>query len=218
MTEIVQSVDPIRESLDHLLVVLFPKTKRANHPLAVGAAQGAEKYHEMNVDGQTVHISAFGKSADQADRCILLLNMLSGASSVQIFAKGRILQGVWGIHDLSRVLSCYQRSTRCRDVVAHCHKVIPGPNERHFIRIAIQRERPAASVIVKHVFPCALLAEQFRFQPGHPAKTEDLIQAEAVKSNCDWCPNFNPDAYKIEKFIETENGLIRFDAETPESR
>ncbi|MFT5725683.1 MAG: hypothetical protein ACI9JN_002810 [Bacteroidia bacterium] len=47
--------------------------------------------------------------------------------------------------------------------------------------------------IDRYVFPCKRLYYYFKFQKDHPASIENQIQAEAVNSGCDWCPNFNAD-------------------------
>ena len=103
------------------------------------------------------------------------------------------------------MLDCYLEASACDDRSAHCEKVVDDPYDTQLdreaggitIHLTTGTELPRKRVeIDRYLFPCSLLNDRFRFQTDHPASPRDQIQAGAVKQGCDWCPHFDPDAYR----------------------
>ena len=84
--ELVRSVDPIADSLGHLLVVSLPKSTSQLYPLAANIAEGATKHTTIEVDRKPVHLAAFGRSRDEAARALALMGYVSGWKTAQVFA------------------------------------------------------------------------------------------------------------------------------------
>ncbi len=172
------------------------------YPLAVNIAQGAAKYAELEVSRKPVHLAAFAKTRDEANRALALMGYVSGWKTTQVFAGGRLMQKPYAV---KQILECYLEASACRDRTAHCHRVIDDPYDRQLdpdldgftIRLSTAPEPPRQRVeIDRYLFPCSLLKDRFRFQVDHPASPEDQIQAGAVGSGCDWCPFFDPRDYR----------------------
>ncbi len=199
--ELVRSVDPIADSLGHLLVVSFPKSTSQLYPLAANIAEGATKHTTIEVDRKPVHLAAFGRSRDETARALALLRYVSGWKGTQIYAGGRLARSP---QRAGEVLDCYLEASSCNDRTAHCHTVIDDPYNTEVdaepggfaIRLSAGHDPPRQRVEVdRYLFPCSFAKSGFRFQTDHPASPQDQIQAGAVRRGCEWCPFFDSDAY-----------------------
>ena len=201
--ELTRRVDPVEDSLTHLLAISFGKSSSPSYPLAVNVAQGATKYAELEIAGKPVHFVAFARTREDAARARTILDYVSGWKTTQIFAGGKLIQDRWSV---VQVLNCYLEASACNDRTAHCHRVIDDPYLKGGelggrglslkIQVSLDPEPLKKEVrIDRYIFPCSFLQNRFRFQVDHPASPQDQIQAEAVKVGCDWCPYFDPTAY-----------------------
>lgn len=189
----------VSASLQHPLVVIFPKTRSASYAAAVNLAQQAVLYSETDVGGALFHVAGFSADKDQAARALSLVRFMHSIKGFQIYAGGKQLQD-WP--RVETVLACYLEASACKDPRAHCQMVVHAEHlvERYY------SSRPSGGVSLDLdwmksnavdggvvVFPCRyLLSRNFRFQVGHPSSLEDQMQAGAVREGCDWCPNFKP--------------------------
>ena len=189
----------VSASLQHPLVVVFPKTRSASYSAAVNLAQQAAMYSETDVGGALFHVAGFGAEKEQAARALSLVRFMRSIKGFQIYAGGKLLQD-WA--RVESVLSCYLEALACTDTRAHCMMVIHSDHltERFYsssretsvsIDLDWMRNKDAAGGLM--VFPCRYLkSRNFRYQVGHPSSPEDQVQAGAVREGCDWCPLFKP--------------------------
>jgi hypothetical protein len=200
-TNLSTSFDPMKESVNHLMGIVFAKSRSSTYPLAVNVAQGAYRYAETIIDKQTIHTVLFSMTKDDISKALALIDYLSGSKSLSIFVRGRICNNYYPIME---VLRCYTGATNCTDYRAYCCQVIDDPFlERHTggmsftIRLALNPDEVQKPTIVqKYLFPCKHLHSYFQFQKGHPSTIEDQIQAAGIEKSCDWCPNFQPSGFK----------------------
>ncbi len=193
-------IDPLKDSAEYLAVIIFGKSMSPSYPLAITAARGAARYSEVAIGKQIAHVAAFAKTKEDASRALTLLKYLGGSKTLQVFAKGKSLQSVWKAQE---VLQCYLTALSCNDHTAHCYTVLENPFREKYsgglaltIQLATEPTPAKPDLIDRYVFPCSLLLHRFRFQKGHPAKVEELIQAAAVEEGCDWCPHFDAKGFK----------------------
>ena len=201
--EVNQKFDVIQSSIDHLLTVSFSKNSSTVYPLAVNIAKGAARYAEANIGRKLVHFVAFSKTREDAGRAIALVNYVSSWKATQVFTGGKPVRNAWQV---TSVLECYLEASASKDWTAHCHYIIDDPfieepegqNSSLTWSLSEKPQAPKQALeIDRYVFPCKFLwEERFEFQIDHPAKPDDQIQAGAVKFGCNWCPNFESEAFK----------------------
>jgi hypothetical protein len=201
--KIVPKLDLIKSSVEQLVAISFPKSSSQVYPLAVNIAKGAAYYDELIIDKKIVHLVVFSKTREDAGRAIALINYIKDWKATQIFAGGKLIRNSWKTVE---IIECFLEACACKDWTAHCHYIVDNPfiekNEdegRLSFSVDFQegvRPPKIANEIDRYIFPCEFLWRSFDFQPDHPAKPQDQIQAAAVKVGCDWCPNFNPSVFK----------------------
>lgn len=194
----VVTIDPIKESLNHLLALTFPKTRSSLYPLAIAVAQGAIIYREIQIDKQIVHIVVFGKTPEDAGRAQVLLQYLRNWRGVQMFAKGQLITNPYRV---SEVLRCYLKALTVNDRTAHCHVVISDPTRSEYgggfsIHISLDEISRPSPPVDKYIFPCKFIVNEFSYIQRHPASIYDQIHARAVESGCHICPYFNERDFK----------------------
>jgi|TARA_R100000049_G_C1956766_1_gene114019 hypothetical protein len=194
-------IDPFDASLQHMLVLVFPRSTSKNFPLVLNIAEGAEQYAVAEINGKPTYFVCFGANQSDAGRAIAILDYVRTWKGVQVFSRGKLLQNSYHV---GQVLNCYLESQACRDYQAHCHKVIDDPfseevedrglslSIRFMDRLSLKHEVEMG----RYLFPCQFLFHRFMFQKDHPSSPADQIQASAVKNGCDWCPNFEPDRWE----------------------
>jgi hypothetical protein len=173
--------DPYLESENSTMVLCFQKSSSASFPVAVDLAKQADQYHEEAISGVSIYRAAFGKSKLQTAKCMELLRYIGGWKSTQIFTNGRIVQNPYSAIE---ILNCYVDALACDDWKAHCFSV-----KRDVIGTSISCDE------FKYMFPCSLIAHQYKHDPDHPSHPQDRIQALATRRGCDWCPHFNKENY-----------------------
>jgi hypothetical protein len=200
--QVIKVKDPIAESFDCLLVVVFSKSTSKNFPLVLAVCGNLDRFWTIDVGGKEAYFARFDKSQIDAARAVVLLGYIGGWKGVQIFSQGKLLNNTY---EVEMVLECYTESGSCQNLSSHCHKVIDDPFSDEIVRdrsmgITIRvTENPVYKhevEIDRYLFPCKYLLSRFRFQRDHPASPQDQIQAGAVEEGCNWCPNFNLDEWK----------------------
>lgn len=180
----------------------FAKSTSQNYPLAVNIAQSAKYYQEGTIEKKIYHFVCFEKSREDAGRAHALMHYISGWKGARVFTGGKLVQNFW---EVTQVLECYLEASGCNDWRAHCYKMIDDPylpsTENRSLSISIsltsKKNIKQKRDIDRFIFPCKFLHQLFRFQIDHPSSPENQIQAGAVETGCDWCPNF--DAQSFEK-------------------
>ena len=190
------SVDLVRDSIEQVVAVSFPKSRSAGYAAAVNIAQQADKYGEAIMNGTLFHYAAFGRSREQVALALAATRYLEGIKAVQFYAGGKLILERMRIES---VLTCYLEACACNDHRAHCNIVVTNPFTGGFadndvVSLDLDDLRAPAG----YLFPCAFLLQWGGpgLQRGHPASPEDQIQAMAVRKGCDWCPNFRPGDFK----------------------
>ncbi len=188
------SVDLIRDSIEHVVAVSFPKSRSAGYAAAVNIAQQAEKYGEADMGGMLFHYAAFGRSREQVALALAVARYLEGIKAVQFYAGGKLI--IERMRTES-VLACYLEACACNDHLAHCNKVVTAP----FSGAVVDNDLGDLDDLLTkagYLFPCAFLLRWGApgLQRNHPASPEDQIQAMGVRMGCDWCPNFRPGDFK----------------------
>ena len=195
-----ENIDPFQESMNCLIVIVFPKSSSKNFEFALNLAQGASKYNITEISGKHMHFAAFSKNQADAGRAMALLEYISSWKGTMLFSGGKLIQTGWHV---SQVIGCYLESCSCRDSKAHCNTIIDDPfiNTVQNMSMSISiLARPALKKELKidrYAFPCKYLYSYYRFEKDHPSSPQDQIQAAAVSKGCDICPHFNPDDFKI---------------------
>jgi hypothetical protein len=183
------------------LAVMFPRTRSAAYDAAASAARNAALYTEQQVGKSLFHLAGFGRTREQASLALLVVRHMRSIRGFQAFGRGAEMLDRFQIE---KVLVCYVQACGCTDPRAHCHVVIEGlPSAIHVRAPAygatmaeifpqLDRQHPPPAVAGgAATFPCRYLYDRGgRAHPGHPSTHADQIQAAAVRSGCDWCPNF----------------------------
>jgi hypothetical protein len=159
-------------SREHVLGVMFPKSKANAYPAVVAICKGAERYWEAIANGLLHHFAAFGRTPEQIARALAVANYANTMTAARFYARGLPLVDVQALYES---LKCFVQSQQCSDPRAHCIRIVEAKGARYFV-------------------PCAFLADRWAawpFDPTHPATRRDQFQALAVKAGCDWCPNFD---------------------------
>jgi hypothetical protein len=191
-------IDPFQASMGSLLVVAFPKTNSKNYAFAVQIVESAERWAIVEINGQMMHVVAFGKTQLEGGRAATLLDYSLGWKGTLLFVKGRLLRDSYRVRE---VIDCFVQSCECTDIKAHCHEVVNDPRYSRYYDDSYDRKK-----IDRYIFPCKHLLPWMRFDSKHPSSYQDQIQAEGVKHACTVCPNFNPrDFVKIEMPLKSAN-------------
>lgn len=191
-------IDPFQASMGSLLVVAFPKTNSKNYRFAVQIVESAERWAIVEINGQSMHVVAFGKSQVEGGRAATLLGYSLGWKGTLLFVKGRLLRDSYEVRE---VIECFVQSCECTDIKAHCHEVMNDPRYSRYYDDSYDRKK-----IDRYIFPCKHLMPKMRFDAKHPSSYQDQIQAAGVKYACTVCPNFRQqDFVKIEKPLKRAN-------------
>ncbi len=168
-------IDPFQASMGSLLVVAFPKTNSKNYSFAVQIVESAERWAIVEINGQSMHVAAFGKTQVEGGRAATLLGYSLGWKGTLLFVKGRLLRDSYEVRE---VIDCFVQSCECTDIKAHCHEVINDPKYSPYDYSSGRRK------IDRYIFPCKHLMPWMRFDSEHPSSYHDQIQAAGVKHAC----------------------------------
>ncbi len=195
-----ETLDPFRESIDALVVIVFPKADSPHLPFVLSIAQQASRFALTDIGGKGMYVAAFAKEQSDAGRALAVLQRVAGWKGVSVFVRGRMLKLDYNV---GLMLDCYLGSCACRDPRAHCQRVIDDPSHeppgaashRH---VSLRRESMSQREIQvkRYIFPCQKLLTQMRFEPDHPSSYADQIQAAGVTHMCGRCPRFDPDDFQ----------------------
>jgi len=156
------------QSPENLITVVFAQSSAHAYPLAVELARGATEYGESTVGKKTIHMAAFARTKDQAQRAAAVLKLIMSWKTTQVFTQEGMAPHPY---EIAAVLECYVKSLNANDRRAHCQWTYDG-----------------------QAVPCRYLAGWFEGIADeiaiHPASRTDQIQALAVRKGCSWCPNF----------------------------
>jgi hypothetical protein len=181
-------VDLVADSLDGLVAVAFPRSRALRYQLAVDLARTASRYSESTLGTVPYHLAAFGRTQEQAARAFSMLEALRGQKA-EYFVRGQQLKNVGR---LRHVLECFTKACACNDPAAHCVTVIGDPfsydGSSSGTISTFSTRKPL------YYWPCSLMLTWAtpKLQCPHPSTPEDQLQARAVESCCDLCPNFKP--------------------------
>lgn len=199
MANLVSSIDPLKASLENLLVITFAKARSPNYHLAIKVAQTCSGYAEFDIENSKVHFIAICPNPDDVSRALLILQYTSGWSTSQVFCKGQLLKNTY---NLTSILECYLESAKCDDYKAYCFGVIDDPSLKRprttnfTIKIAVNDEAPEKP-IDRYIIPCKFLGHYgTNLIPDHPSSFRNQIQAQAVQKGCNICPRFNADNFQ----------------------
>ena len=183
-------IDLFQASMESLLVIAFPKTNSKNYAFAVRIAESAERYAVVEINGQSMHVAAFGKSQVEGGRAAAMLGYTRGWKGTLLFVKGHALRDSYRVLE---VIECFMQSCECTDLKAHCQEVMNDPKYSPYDHSYGRKK------IDRYIFPCKHLLPWMQFKHDHPSSYQDQIQAAGVKHACTVCPNFNAqDFVKIE--------------------
>ncbi len=161
-------------SRDHVLGVMFPKSKATAYPSIVVICKGADRYWEDETSGLLYHFAAFGRTPEQISRALAVANYANTMTAARFYARGLPLVDVWRLYES---LKCYVQSLSCNDPRAHCIRVVRNPEDGF-----------------DYFVPCSLITARWpvwKISRLHPSSAQDQLQAMAVDAGCDWCPNFD---------------------------
>jgi hypothetical protein len=195
----------IKASRENLLAALFTRSRSVLYEQAVEIAKAGKIYSENESGGQLTHFAIYDRSREGAELARELINCIGSLKGAQVFAGGRMARSAWSV---IRVLDCYLEACLSRDFRAHCNRVIDDPfrpgSETLSTTISFRLTAgddddkvKGIAALDRYTFPCSYLLQYgFRFDADHPSSPQDFIQAEGVRHGCDWCPNFDPDAFR----------------------
>lgn len=161
-------------SREHVLGVMFPKSRANAYPAVVSICRGADRYWQAEADGLLHHFAAFGKTPEQISRALAVANYANTMTAARFYARGLPLVDTQRLYES---LKCYVKSLSCNDPSAHCVRVVRSSEDKQ-----------------DYFVPCSLIAARWptwKISLLHPASAADQMQAMAVESGCDWCPNFD---------------------------
>lgn len=189
------SVDLIRDSLEHVVAVVFPKSRSSGYGAALNIARQAHKYDDANINGALFHYAVFGNSPDQLALALAIARYLAGLKGAEFYARGKM---IIERHRIESVLSCYMSACACEDRRSHCNAVAPDPFFKQEVKgldfDLIDDMAPTS----EYLMPCTFLTKfgAVKMHKKHPSTPQNQLQALGIKYGCEWCPNFNPGDFK----------------------
>lgn len=209
------SVDLIQQANQYVLAMLFPTSRSAIFPIALGLAKTASCYREIPLDGRIFHAAFFSADIDAMKLALSLLNFARRMTHTQVYGRGQLINNPYRA---ASVIQCYMNSLKPSDHRAHCHIV---KRFRMDSAVPMLPSNGAAIPDIDHVdieiklgddfhlnmgsfdyssfiVPCCFIATSadFKLSSVLPVSFEDQIRAAGAKSDCDWCPHFKPEDLK----------------------
>jgi hypothetical protein len=196
-------VDPITDSVDAFLVVVFPKSTSQNFSIVLSIAKEAGKFAETMYNGKPLHYACFMKNPADAARCIAFLRYVLGWKGIVFFSSGKIITD---IYQLQSILECYVEASQVSDYKAHCFFTRRLSEKRHriepiVIQLSVDGTASKTSTDEKedpvYIIPCKRFENRdWSIDPYHPSTVEAQFQAKAVELGCNLCPNFKVGEFK----------------------
>jgi hypothetical protein len=182
------------------VVVLFPNGRAAGVFDALAMIPHVDRYETGQWRGKVYHSLGFVSIREQAPRVVLACRAVGGLAGVKIFIRGQELGSPYYL--FASTVECFVASLRCDDYRAHCHRVIEIKAGKRIDELGFEH-----AITRPYVFPCNVImrsGETHKLALNHPASLRDQAQALAVSAGCDWCPRFDPDAFRPLSSIDAE--------------
>ncbi len=179
--DLVPDFDPIEETKNNLVSIVFAKSSSSYYTFAVGVAQGADKYREITVGKGIIHAAVFSKTKDQASRAISLIDLVEKWQGAQIFLDGDLAAKEYEHYGaVSNVLKCFSMASSCDDWRAYCFRI----------------EKIMA--VQSYIVPCRMIELHLlkNITDLHPSSFRNQFQALSVTKKCHWCPLFKADSFR----------------------
>ncbi|CAH0447274.1 hypothetical protein LMG10661_03340 [Ralstonia syzygii subsp. syzygii] len=171
-----------------MISVNFTTSPSHLFPVALEIATQADKFTEEPVGKIKRYRAEFGSTPEQAELAVTLLQHLDNLKGVLVRAGGRLVVD----HDaVIATLGCFISAQAGGGVERYCHKTIEiaDPEAEHRNMLEVGFVAPP-----RYKVSCAKLL-QLGFMPDpRGGSVDEQVQAEAVRSGCDWCPNFTAGA------------------------
>jgi hypothetical protein len=154
-------------------------------PVALEIAAQADEFTEEPVGKIKRYRTSFGRTPEQAELAVALLQHLDNIKGVLVHAGGRLVVNQDAV---IATLGCFIAAHAGGGTERYCHKTIEvrDPKAEHKKMMELDYLEP-----VKLSIPCAKILRS-GFIPEIDDNLESQVIAEAARDGCDWCPNFNP--------------------------
>ena len=173
-----------------MISVVFTTSPSHLFAVALQIAQQSARFSEEQVGKVKRYRAEFDTSPAQAELAVALLQHLDNIKGVLVHAGGRLVVNQDAV---IATLGCFIAAHAGGGVENYCHKTteVRDPKAEHKAMFDSGFYAPP-----RYVFPCSKLL-QSGFSPDVQAgDIEGQLLAEAARSGCDWCPNFNPKNWK----------------------
>ncbi|HHE4909548.1 TPA: hypothetical protein ACPFK7_003761 [Proteus mirabilis] len=178
----------VYKSSSEKLLLLIPKSRSKNHPLAMKYASVIDSV-QVYIEEQLFTICYIDltnhRDCEVAQK---IINISSGWKGFSAVFKGMTITS---FHLSYRVLPCIKEALCCTSKKAHCSKMATGNSY-------IREHRYVDYQICNFdlLLPCKL-ADMGFYEPHLDVSINDQYQAMAVRMGVNWCPFFNADDIKI---------------------
>lgn len=194
----------MRVSADHLIVVMFMKSRSGAFPVALEIARQAELFAERDLESMKIYIAGFPATARGAMLALDLIHYVRGWSGTHFYAQRRMIIGdMEQAHHIESVLTCFINSCSSPDYRAHCHRTIDDPYFPIVNLILLEhihqwfRHVTPKSDHGRFIFPCTYMLQWFQAQPTSEASIPEQIHAAGIEKFCDVCPRFKPSEFTL---------------------
>lgn len=173
-----------------MISVAFTTSPSHLFPVALQIAAQAAEFTEEPVGKIKRYRAVFGRTPEQAELAVALLQHLDNIKGVLVHAGGRLVVNQDAVID---TLGCLIAAQAGGGVEHYCHKAIEvrDPEAEHNRMFDAGFYAPP-----RYVLPCSKLLQSGFVPDVKGGDVEDQILAEAARTGCDWCPNFNPKDWK----------------------
>lgn len=167
------------------VAVSFTTSPSHLFPVALEIAAQAAEFTEEPVGKIKRYRATFDRTPEQAELAVALLQHLDNIKGVLVHAGGRLVVNQDAV---IATLGCFIAAHAGGGIEHYCHKSVElkDPEAEHRSMLDVGFTAPPRLIV-----PCAKLL-QSGFVPDTTAGDfEAQFLAEAARSGCDWCPNFN---------------------------
>lgn len=174
------------------MLVAVSFTTSLSHLFSVAleiAAQAAE-FTEEPVGKIKRYRAAFGRTPEQAELAVALLQHLDNIKGVLVHAGGRLVVNQDAV---IATLGCFIAAHAGGGIDSYCHKTtdVRDPKAEHKAMFDTGFYAPP-----RYVFPCSKLLQSGFVPDVLAGDISGQLLAEAARSGCDWCPKFNCESWR----------------------